>query len=247
MVQALARRRRRDGQADQGDGLVQHPAWSHRIVAAELAYDCQLCLASNSPISLAWGPQHVQIYNDGYWPICGGKHPQSMGQDFRECWAAPWPVIGEALSSRCAGKTAYLENMRMFLDRHGFLEETFFTFSFSPISDESGGVGGLFHPVTETTANALPSAARAAARPGCRAGKAKTVREALRSALDPLGATSWICRSCYSTRRRRGATAPLLGSASLAAGSAVAPDALDAREAARWPLAEAIRTRAPVT
>ena len=40
----------------------------------------------------------------------------------------------------------------MFLDRNGYLEETFFTFSFSPIRDESGGVGGLFHPVTETTA-----------------------------------------------------------------------------------------------
>ncbi len=36
-----------------------------------------LCLASNFPISLAWGPHHVQIYNDGYWPICGAKHPHS--------------------------------------------------------------------------------------------------------------------------------------------------------------------------
>src|SRR5260370_3644720 len=41
-----------------------------------------LCLASNFPISLAWGPRHVQIYNDGYWPICGGKHPGSMGPYF---------------------------------------------------------------------------------------------------------------------------------------------------------------------
>ena len=55
-----------------------------------------LCLASNFPISLAWGPHHVQIYNDGYWPICGGKHPASMGEDFTTCWASPWPVIGEA-------------------------------------------------------------------------------------------------------------------------------------------------------
>jgi hypothetical protein len=57
-----------------------------------------LCLASNFPISLAWGPQHVQIYNDGYWPICGGKHPHSMGQDFSECWASAWPAIGEAFA-----------------------------------------------------------------------------------------------------------------------------------------------------
>src|SRR6201993_1124813 len=114
-----------------------------------------LCLASNFPISLAWGPSHIQIYNDGYWPICGGKHPHSMGQDFSECWASAWPVIGEAFERALAGETSYLENQRMFLDRNGYLEETFFTFSFSPIRDESGRVGGLFHPVTETTGRML--------------------------------------------------------------------------------------------
>src|SRR2546422_5470487 len=67
-----------------------------------------LVLASNFPISLAWGPKHVQIYNDGYWPICGGKHPYSMGQDFSECWAAPWPAIGEAFERALAGGTSYL-------------------------------------------------------------------------------------------------------------------------------------------
>lgn len=42
-----------------------------------------LCMASNFPISIAWGPERVEIYNDGYWPICGAKHPHSMGQDFK--------------------------------------------------------------------------------------------------------------------------------------------------------------------
>ena len=114
-----------------------------------------LCLASNFPISIAWGPNHVQIYNDGYWPICGAKHPSSMGQDFSECWASAWPAIGDAFRRACEGETSYLENQRMFLDRNGYLEETFFTFSFSPIRDESGGVGGLFHPVTELTQQTL--------------------------------------------------------------------------------------------
>src|SRR5579863_9860480 len=44
-----------------------------------------LCLASNFPISIAWGPRRTQIYNDGYRPFCGAKHPFSMGQDFKEC------------------------------------------------------------------------------------------------------------------------------------------------------------------
>jgi signal transduction histidine kinase len=113
-----------------------------------------LCLASNFPISLAWGPRHVQIYNDGYWPICGEKHPHALGQDFSECWASAWPVIGEAFAHALAGETSFLEDQRMFLDRNGCLEETFFTFSFSPIRDETG-VAGLFHPVTETTSRML--------------------------------------------------------------------------------------------
>ena len=114
-----------------------------------------LCLASNFPISIAWGPQRTQIYNDGYWPICGKKHPHSLGQDFRECWFSAWPVIGAAFEQATAGQTAFLENQRIFIDRNGFLEETFFTFSFSPIRDESGAVGGLFHPVTELTQQTL--------------------------------------------------------------------------------------------
>jgi len=62
-----------------------------------------LCLASNFPISIAWGPGCVQIYNDGYWPICGAKHPHSMGQDFRECWRSAWPQIGPAFERAQAG------------------------------------------------------------------------------------------------------------------------------------------------
>ncbi|HET9627378.1 MAG TPA: ATP-binding protein [Kofleriaceae bacterium] len=114
-----------------------------------------LVQASSSPIALAWGPGHTQIYNDGYLPICGAKHPTSMGQDFRECWASAFPVIGNAYERAWAGQSGYLEKMRMFLDRYGFLEEAWFTFSFSPIGDESGGIGGLFHPVTELTGQML--------------------------------------------------------------------------------------------
>src|ERR1700680_3337722 len=138
-----------------------------------------LCLASNFPIALAWGPKHVQIYNDGYWPNCGGKHPPSMGQDFSECWSAPWPVIGEVFTRALGGETSYLENQRMFLDRNGYLEETFFTFSFSPICDETGGVGGLFHPVTETTSRMLSERRTRGLRDlAARAGKAQTVEQA---------------------------------------------------------------------
>src|SRR5205814_568378 len=146
-----------------------------------------LCLASNFPISIAWGPHRVQIYNDGYWPICGANHPHSMGQDFKECWLSAWPQIGEAFERAQAGETSYIENQRMFLDRNDYLEETFFTFSFSPIRDESGRVGGLFHPVTETTARMLGERrARALRDLAARTSKARTSEEALEFAAQAL-------------------------------------------------------------
>jgi signal transduction histidine kinase/ActR/RegA family two-component response regulator len=74
-----------------------------------------------------------------------------MGQDFSECWASAFPVIGDAFYRSLSGEAAFLEDQRIFLDRFGYLEETFFTFSFSPIRDETGNVAGLFHPVIETT------------------------------------------------------------------------------------------------
>lgn len=114
-----------------------------------------ICLASDLPICVIWGPGLVQIYNDAYRVICGNKHPRSMGQNFSECWKEAWPVIGEAHDSALGGDTAFLESQQIFLERHGYVEECFFTFSFSPIRDEGGRIGGLFHPVIEMTAQVL--------------------------------------------------------------------------------------------
>jgi hypothetical protein len=114
-----------------------------------------ICLASALPICVIGGAGLVQIYNDGYRVICGGKHPHSMGQNFPQCWSEAWPVIGEAHDSALAGDTAFLEDQQIFLDRHGYNEECFFTFSFSPVRGEGGHIGGLFHPVIEMTAKVL--------------------------------------------------------------------------------------------
>ncbi|MFC5551890.1 ATP-binding protein [Massilia aerilata] len=114
-----------------------------------------LCLSSTFPILVAWGPDDIQIYNDAYRPICGGLHPRSMGGAFKEIWASALPVVGDAFDRAHKGEGAYIRDQRMFLDRHGYLEEAFMTFSFSPIRDESGEVGGIFHPITEATETVL--------------------------------------------------------------------------------------------
>ncbi|HKP64738.1 MAG TPA: ATP-binding protein [Polyangiales bacterium] len=204
-----------------------------------------LCLASNFPISIAWGPQHIQIYNDGYWPICGGKHPTSMGQNFAECWASAMPAIGDAFSRALLGETSFLENRRMFLDRHGYLEETFFTFSFSPIRDESGGVGGLFHPVTETTGRMLNERRTRALRDlAARCGRAKSSGEALTLAAQTLQEFEldlpFVLLYEIDERERN---ARLVANTGLAQGTSASPLSLELGSQsplAPWPLAEVV-------
>jgi PAS domain S-box-containing protein len=141
--------------------LVRATDWSKTALGPigtwpqSLLTTVSLCLASNFPINIIWGPEASQIYNDGYRVVCGEAHPRALGEDYRVTWASAWPAIGLPFETARAGETSFLENQRMFLTRNGYLEETFFTFSLSPIRDESGGIGGLFHPVTETTASML--------------------------------------------------------------------------------------------
>jgi len=205
-----------------------------------------LCLGSNFPIALAWGPKHVQIYNDGYWPICGEKHPDAMGQDFTECWAAPWPVIGEAFTRALAGETSFLENQRMFLDRNGYLEETFFTFSFSPIRDETG-VAGLFHPVTETTSKMLSERRTRALRDlAARASKGQTMEEACALAAETLSDYQLdLPFTLFYLLDAQGSEARLTASTGLARGSVAcaAVIGLRAPQQSTWPLAEVARSR----
>jgi len=113
-----------------------------------------LCLSSTFPILVCWGPDDIQIYNDAYRPICGDLHPAAMGAPFKVVWASALPVVGEAELAH-QGSGAYIRDQQMFLDRSGYLEEANMTFSFSPIRDESGAIGGIFHPITETTAQVL--------------------------------------------------------------------------------------------
>jgi signal transduction histidine kinase/DNA-binding response OmpR family regulator len=111
------------------------------------------CLSSRFPILIWWGPELVMLYNDAYRPILGAtKHPAAMGQPGRDCWPDVWHIIGPMLEGVLArGDATWSEDQMLPLHRSGYVEECFFTFSYSPIRDESGGVGGVFTCVTETT------------------------------------------------------------------------------------------------
>ncbi len=127
-------------------GAISH--WPQSLRTA-----VSICLTSRFPIIIFWGPEHVQFYNDAYRPILGtSKHPAALGQRAAECWPEIWDVIGPMLRGvLMTSEATWSENQLLLLDRNGYVEETYFTFSYSPIRDESGEVGGVFCAVTETT------------------------------------------------------------------------------------------------
>ncbi|TFW35664.1 ATP-binding protein [Massilia horti] len=111
-----------------------------------------ICLACRFPVLVWWGPQLVMLYNDEYVPVLGNKHPAAMGGIGREVWADVWNVVGPMLDSvLTTGKAAKADDLLLLMNRAGYVEETYFSFSYSPIVDESGGIGGIFTPVIETT------------------------------------------------------------------------------------------------
>ncbi len=196
-----------------------------------------LCLASNFPINIIWGPEHVQIYNDGYRIVCGDAHPQALGEAYTRTWASAWPAIGQPFEHALTGETSFLENQRMFLFRNGYLEETFFTFSLSPIRDETGGISGLFHPVNETTASMLAERRTRALRDlNARLADARSSAEVFAGAIEVLGAHDLDLPFVliYEFAPDAGAYR-LAGHTGLEAGSAAAPLALALDAAVPWP------------
>jgi len=198
-----------------------------------------LCLASNFPINILWGPEHTQIYNDGYRTVCGDKHPDALGMDYRVCWASAWSALDEPFHRALGGDTSFLENQRMFLFRNGYLEETFFTYSLSPIRDESGKIGGMFHPVTETTRTMLGERRTRAVRDlTARLAEAQSTDDVFGLAVDTLAGYEFDL-PFVALYRRAGddSSYRLAGCTGVASGTALVPDALASDAMHPWPIA----------
>ena len=110
-----------------------------------------LMLASEFAMCLAWGPELGFLYNDHYARIMHDKHPQSLGRRFADVWADVWPDISPLVDKALAGEASFFENLPLVTDRKGYDEPAWFTFSYSPVRDESGAIAGMFCSTYEST------------------------------------------------------------------------------------------------
>ena len=114
-----------------------------------------LLLQSQFPMFVAWGRELGFLYNDPYAEILGAKHPAAMGSRFHDIWSEIWQDISPLIDAAMAGRATYREDLPLVMNRKGYDEETWFTFSYSPVRDESGQVAGMFCAVQETTRRVL--------------------------------------------------------------------------------------------
>lgn len=124
--------------------------WSQSLKAA-----VGLMLSSRFPMFLAWGSDLHFLYNDGYVDVLGTKHPNALGQRFEDIWFELWSDVGPIARAALNGDASYHENLPLLMKRKGFDEQTWFTFSYSPVFDDDRKVGGIFCACTETTGQVL--------------------------------------------------------------------------------------------
>jgi len=190
-----------------------------------------IMLTSRFPMFLWWGPERIQFYNDGYRPSLGAnKHPSALGQRGEEGWAEIWHVIGpmiDAVFTR--GESFWHEDQLIPIDRNGYLEEVFWTYSYSPIRLEDGTVGGTLVVVSETTQRVQAERRLATLRElAVTTASAKNERNACRLAAAALAQNSSdVPFSLLYLIDPDGKRARLAASAGLEAGTAAAPAQVD--------------------
>jgi serine phosphatase RsbU (regulator of sigma subunit) len=125
--------------------------WSPTLIAA-----VDLALNTRFPVTLFWGPRGVLLYNEGYAPMIGNKHPAALGTPielvFPEIWEDIGPMVGSVLDGH--GGT-WVEDLRLLMERRGFPEECYFTFSYSAVHNEAGEIEGIIDIAAETTQQVL--------------------------------------------------------------------------------------------
>ena len=110
-----------------------------------------ILLSSRYAMWMAWGPELTFLYNDTYGQVTlGKKHPWALGKPARQVWKEIWPEIGPRIQKVLdTGQSTWDEGLLLFLERSGYSEETYHTFSYSPLEDDDGKISGMLCVVTE--------------------------------------------------------------------------------------------------
>lgn len=129
--------------------------WS---IALRTTHD--IMMNAHYAMCMTWGPEQTLLYNAGYIPFLADRHPWALGQPMSVVWSEIWDDIGPLVDRTLAGESVHFENMPLTMTRKGYPEETFWTFSYSPLRD-GDQVMGLLDVAFETTERVHEARAKA--------------------------------------------------------------------------------------
>jgi len=203
----------------------------------------RIMLASRQPIWIGWGPDLLYFYNDPYKSIIGGKHPRALGRPTEEVWREIWPDISPLLETAMRGdQGTYSEAQLLIMERNGYPEETYYTFSYSPVPNDDGTVGGIICANTDDTQRVIGERQMALLRDlAADATHARTWQEACARSAAALGSDARdIPFALIYMAEPDSGSLQLAAASGIAAGHAAAPERLALDSAALWPVAEAL-------
>jgi len=159
-----------DGFAGMGEmpSLLRAYDWSSCTLGVPSAWPTPLksavtmMLDSALPMWVCWGPELLLLYNDGYAAILGAKHPHAFTQPYSQVWPEVWEYLDPVVRTALDGTSTFLEDTELHLFRNGEPEQTWFTYSISPLRDEQGNVVGIYGTAIETTHHVLAERQRIA-------------------------------------------------------------------------------------
>ncbi|WP_405150307.1 SpoIIE family protein phosphatase [Sphaerisporangium sp. NBC_01403] len=204
---------------------------------------CRICLTSRFPMIVWWGEELRFLYNDAYLPLLGSKHP-ALAKPGDEVWTEIWHTIGPMLRSVMAsGEATWSEDLLLPMNRHGYWEETYWTYSYSPLHDDDGTVRGVFTAVSDTTERVIGERRLAVLQDlGAQAGRARSVAEACQLVGEVLERAGRDVPFSAIYLRRPGSD-DLVLTATSPQGAALTPLA---DGPGGWPAEQVLRTEQPV-
>jgi signal transduction histidine kinase len=231
-------------------GLIRAFDWSATPLGPlaswpqSLRTSVSLILNTRHPMWIGWGDQATFLYNDAYVDVLGAaKHPWALGRPAFEVWSEIWDVCGPMADKVFErAEATFVDGVQLFMRRGDFLEETWYSFSYSPILDERGRVGGLFCPSVEISASLLNERRLATlSRLSADALREQTVQAACATAVGILAENpADLPFALLYLADEEGAAARLVQSAGLEAGTAPAVLALDAAAVAQGAIGGAV-------
>ncbi|HZT60231.1 MAG TPA: ATP-binding protein, partial [Pyrinomonadaceae bacterium] len=206
----------------------------------------RIMLTSRQPIWLGWGDELIKLYNDPYKTIVGGKHPDALGQPASVVWREIWDDIGPMLRTAMGGvEGTYVEEQLLIMERNGYPEETYYTFSYSPIPNDDGSVGGIICANTDDTCRVIGERQLALLRElAAKTADARTLEEAFSLSTGCLAANPhdlpFALLYLVESEARRVVLAGR--SSGVERGHSFAPEEASIDAETTWPFAEVLST-----